>query len=65
MGESLPPGMQGNRWIDVKTTAKLLGRSVAAVRALIYRGKLPCRKYLGRIYVDQYELMRAIENSKM
>ncbi|OGW10384.1 MAG: hypothetical protein A2W77_09715 [Nitrospinae bacterium RIFCSPLOWO2_12_39_16] len=52
------------RLLSVKETSVYLGRSVSAIRELIWAGKLPCVKIDKRIHLDIYDLEKIISNHK-
>lgn len=52
------------RLLSVQETAVYLGRSVTAIRELIWAGKLPYVREGRRVHCDIYDLERWIEDRK-
>lgn len=47
-------------WMTTVEVASYLGRTIGAVRNLVYRGYLKPRKFVGRNYFSREEIDRAI-----
>ena len=58
--------MQQNksRLLDVEAAAEYIGRSPAALRHLISRGKIPCVRRDGRVQLDRKDLDNWLEMGK-
>lgn len=52
------------RLLPIKEASVYLGRSVTAVRELIWAGKLPCVRIDRRIHLDIYDLEKVIEQHR-
>jgi excisionase family DNA binding protein len=68
------PSMNGDRGQNSKTAKRLyslgeaaayLGRTVGAVREVIWAGKIPIVRFDRRIYLDIRDLERFIEQNKV
>lgn len=54
-----------NNWITIQEYSELTGLSPDAIDDLMERGKLECKKELGKIYIDPSRGMQAIVPSEM
>jgi len=61
---SLPKEPLRKRLLTVKETSVYLGRSIPAIRELIWAGKLPIVRPDRRIFLDVYDLDKWIEQNK-
>ncbi len=53
------------RLLSIPDASVYMGRSVPAIRELIWAGKLPCVRIGKRIHLDIYDLEKTIEQHKM
>lgn len=53
------------RLLSVKDASLYLGRSVPAIRELIWAGTLPCVRIGKRIHLDIYDLEKVIEQHRV
>lgn len=53
------------RWQPVPKAAVMLGLTEKAVHTRCERGRLPCRKIDGRLYIDMAEVDRMLADSRL
>lgn len=53
------------RLFSVKEAAVYLGRTVWAIREMVWAGKIPCVKDGRRVLLDVYDMDAWIDNQKM
>jgi excisionase family DNA binding protein len=59
-----PPGPSFKRLYSIKEAAVYLGRSVWAVRELVYSGKIPIVRDGKRVFIDLKDLDKYIERHR-
>lgn len=52
------------RLYSIKEASVYLGRSVCAIRELIWAGKIPAVRFDRKVYIDIYDLDELIEKNK-
>ncbi len=57
-------GRSTKRLLTLAEAAEYLGRSIWAVRELIWKGSLPCVRFDRRVHLDINDLDRWIEQNK-
>ncbi len=56
---------QGKRLFDLKEAAQYLGRTVGALREMLYAGKMPFVRDGRRILIDVHDMDAWIDRNKM